>query len=142
MSVTKYIEKDAAGRQVHRIRIVGTSVGAATVFEVPRAPEPNGVPAACVLVRVHEFAATGASMTNRQPDVWQGTAGQSMVGAAWPRHYQASSTAKAVQVNDSRLGLVLAIPDGESLYYRQVPDGGADNTFTADLYFLDVSEGQ
>lgn len=140
--MTKFIEVDAAGRQVHRIRIVGTSVAAATVFEIPRAPTANGIPSACVLQRVHEFAASGASMTDRQPDVWQGDAGESTIDATWPMHYRADSTAKTTQINDTGLSLVLAIPEGESLYYRQVPDGGADNTFTADLYFLPVTEGQ
>lgn len=143
VTITKTVLYDAASRQIHRVRIVGTSIGAATVAEVKVGEH---VPKGCVLQRVHEYASSGASMTNRAPDVWQGPPGQSLVGADWPQHYKAKATAKATQVNDTRLSLVLSLVDDdgdtESLYYRQVPDGGSDNAFTADLYFLPVVEGQ
>lgn len=142
VTVTKTVIYDAAMRQVHRVRIVGTSIASTTVAEIEVGTH---VPRACVLQRVHEYASSG-TMTERQPDVWQGEPGQSVVGATWPQHYQATSTAKATQINDTHLGLVLALEDDdgavESLYYREVPDAGNDNAYTTDLYFLPVTEGQ
>lgn len=131
--------RDADGRQVHRVRLTGTSIAAGTVAEITVAAHIAPV---CVLQRVNAYNATGGSMTNRQPDITQGPTGQTSVAASYPVHYQATSTAKATDISDTGLRLVLAIPETESLYYRMVPDGGSDNAETVDLYFLDVTAGQ
>ncbi len=130
--------RDSAGQQVHKVRLSGTSIAAGTVAEITVAAH---IPQACTLQRVNCFNASG-SMSNRQPDITQGPTGQSSVDASWPVHYQATSTAKATDISDTGLRLVVAVPETESLYYRMVPDGSADNAETVDLYFLPVTAGQ
>ena len=136
-TITKAIERDAVGRQLPRIRIVSTTVAAGEVQEILRV---DHIPPACTLVRVHSYATSGGLAT-RQPDISQMATGQTVLAATAPIHYQASATAKATQISDAKLGVVVLLPVGESLYFRLQPDTSTGND-TTDLYFLDITEGQ
>jgi len=54
---------------------------------------------------------------------------------------QADSTPKASQSNTARIGGMVALDAGRSLYVRLVPDAGSDNAGTVDLYIVPTIGG-
>jgi|FLOH01.1.fsa_nt_gi hypothetical protein len=123
----------ADGLQLLVCRIVGTSVSAGDDIElaVPDLAQSGNI------LRVHMPPSTGTH-TTRQPIISQGAAGGS-ASAVW-RHYVATDTAKATDINDRLDGLPFALvfADGstESLYFEPGLDTASDGVMTADLYFV------
>ena len=137
MSVSKTIHIDAAGQQLHRLRCSFSSAGAATVVELEVGTH---LPAACVLSQVHGYGVSG-SCSNYRPDVHEAAAGLSSVPAGAAMLMQADSTSKASQSNTARIGGMVALDAGRSLYVRLVPDAGTDNAGTVDLYIVPTIGG-
>jgi len=138
MSVSKTIHVDANGHQLHRLRCTFSSASGTTVQELLVGEH---LPAACVLSQVHTYAVSG-SCTNYRTDIHEAVASQSTVPANSAMLYQAASTAKADQANSARIGGMVTLDAGRSLYVRLVPDGSSDNAGTVDVYVLPIVGGQ
>tara|TARA_Y100001973_G_scaffold89877_1_gene136729 strand:+ start:1698 stop:2114 length:417 start_codon:yes stop_codon:yes gene_type:complete len=137
VSVTKTIQVDSDGKQLHRLRCAFSSAGAGTVIELV-----GGVhlPAACTLQQVHGYAVSGACVTY-QIDVHEAVGSQSSVPADSPMLYQGTSTAKADQSNTAKIGGMVCLDSGQSLYVRLVPNTGSDNAATVDVYIVPTVGG-
>lgn len=137
MSVSKTVHVDAAGQQLHRLRCTFASAGNATVIELVGG---SHLPAACVLQQVHGYAVTGTGATY-QIDVHEAAAGLSSVPAGAAKLYEGDSTAKADQSNTARIGGMVALDSGRSLYVRLQPASGSDNAATVDVYIVPTVGG-
>ena len=137
MPVSKSVHVDAAGRQLHRLRCTFASADGAAVVELVRGTH---LPEACVIAQVHGYGVSG-SCSSYRPDVHEAAAGLSSVPAGAAMLMQADSTAKASQTNTARIGGMVALDTGRSLYVRLVPDAGTDNAGTVDLYIVPTIGG-
>lgn len=137
MSVSKTVHVDAAGQQLHRLRCTFASAGNATVIELVGG---SHLPAACVLQQVHGYNVTGTGATY-QIDVHEAAAGLSSVPAGAAKLYEGDSTAKADQSNTARIGGMVALDSGRSLYVRLQPASGTDNAATVDVYIVPTVGG-
>ena len=137
MSVAKTVHVDAAGQQLHRLRCSFSSAGATTVSELVGG---SHLPAACVLQQVHGYNVTGTGATY-QVDVHEAAAGLSSVPATAAKLYEGDSTAKADQSNTARIGGMVALDSGRSLYVRLQPASGTDNAATVDVYIVPTVGG-
>jgi len=137
MAVSKTIHVDAAGRQLHRLRCTFASASGTTVEELK---VDEHLPAACVLTQVHTYGVSG-SCTNYRTDIHEAVESQSTVPAGAAMLFQEVSTAKAVQANTARIGGMVALDSGRSLYVRLVPDGSSDNAGTVDVYVIPTIGG-
>ena len=137
MSVAKTVHVDAAGQQLHRLRCTFASAGAATVIELVGG---SHLPAACVLQQVHGYNVTGTGATY-QIDVHEAAAGLSSMPATAAKLYEGDSTAKADQSNTARIGGMVALDTGRSLYVRLQPAAGSDNAATVDVYIVPTVGG-
>lgn len=137
MSVAKTVHVDAAGQQLHRLRCTFASAGAATVIELEGGAH---LPAACVLQQVHAYNVTGTGATY-QIDVHEAAAGLSSVPAGAAKLYEGDSTSKSDQSNTARIGGMVALDAGRSLYVRLQPAAGSDNAATVDVYIVPTVGG-
>jgi hypothetical protein len=137
VSVTKTVHLDAANQQLHRLRCTFSSAGAATVVELVGGTH---LPAACVLAQVHGYNVTGTGATY-QLDVHEAAAGLSSVPAGAAKLFEGTSTAKADQSNTSKIGGMVALDAGRSLYVRLQPASGTDNAATVDVYIVPTVGG-
>ena len=135
--MSKNVHVDAAGQQLHRLRCTFASAGAATVIELVGG---SHLPAACVLQQVHGYNVTGTGATY-QIDVHEAAAGLSSVPATAAKLYEGDSTAKADQSNTARIGGMVALDTGRSLYVRLQPAAGSDNAATVDVYIVPTVGG-
>lgn len=138
MSVSKTVVTDADNHQLHRIRCTFASAGNATVVEIVGGLH---VPRACTLMQVHGYGVSG-TCSNYQIDIHEATASQSSVPAGSAKVFEGLSTAKSDQSNTAKIGGMIALDSGRSLYVRLQPDAGSDNAATVDCYFVPTVGGQ
>jgi len=137
VSVSKTVHVDAAGQQLHRLRCTFSSAGNTTVIELEGGAH---LPAACVLQQVHGYDVSGTGATY-QIDVHEAAAGLSSVPAGAAKLYEGDSTAQSDQSNTARIGGMVALDSGRSLYVRLQPASGADNAATVDVYIVPTVGG-
>ncbi len=138
MSVAKTVLVDADNQQLHRLRCTFSSAGAATVVEIVGGTH---VPRACRLMQVHGYGVSG-TCANYQLDMHEAASSESSVPAGSAKVFEGTSTAKADQSNTAKIGGMIALESGRSLYVRLQPDAGSDNAGTVDCYFVPTVGGQ
>ena len=138
MSVSKTVVLDANNKQLHRIRCTFASAANATVVEIVGGVH---VPRACQLAQVHGYNVSG-SCSNYQLDVHEAASSESSVPAGSAKLFEGLSTSKSDQSNTAKIGGMVALESGRSLYVRLQPDSGSDNAATVDCYFLPTVGGQ
>jgi hypothetical protein len=129
----KSIEYDPQSNQLHRLRCTFANAGAATVVELVRGVH---VPPACTLSQVHAHGITAGTATTYQPDIHEAAAGESSVPAGSAKMFDVgSAVAVANQSNVAKIGGMVMLTEGRSLYVRIGFDSGADNSGVVDVYF-------
>lgn len=138
MSVSKTVLLDANNKQLHRLRCSFSSAAAATVVEIVGGLH---VPRACRLMQVHGYNVSG-TCANYQLDIHEAASSLSSVPAGAAKQFEGTSTAKADQSNTAKIGGMVALESGRSLYVRLQPDAGSDNAATVDVYFTSTVGGE
>ena len=138
MSVAKSLHLDSNNKQLHRLRCTFASADSATVVELVAGTH---LPLACVLSQVHGYGVSGAC-SNYQLDVHEAASGLSSVPSGAAKLFEGLSTAKSDQSNTAKIGCLVALEAGRSLYVRLQPDAGSDNAATVDVYINPTIGGQ